>query len=170
MATEDKTPKIGRKLLALRNDADVCRETMKRVDSSSVAIVSKVQEILVSCKELKPSGENDSGVGRPELCPKWIALLTMEKACLSTISLEGNAKNWPLLFSVLEASSYYYLYYYISLNYDGGFPIEFDKASLIFVYFGNTILIQSSQIDLQAMEARICCIFYELVKLNGGYL
>ncbi|CAN6573276.1 unnamed protein product [Malus baccata var. baccata] len=24
----------------------------------------------------------------PELCPKWIALLTMEKACLSTISLE----------------------------------------------------------------------------------
>lgn len=93
MATEDKAPKIGRKLLALRNDADVCRETMKRVDSSSVAIVSKVQEILVSCKELKSSGENDSGVGRPELCPKWIALLTMEKACLTTISLEGNAKN-----------------------------------------------------------------------------
>ncbi|KAB2603378.1 hypothetical protein D8674_004383 [Pyrus ussuriensis x Pyrus communis] len=24
----------------------------------------------------------------PELCPKWIALLTTEKACLSTISLE----------------------------------------------------------------------------------
>ncbi|KAM1466334.1 hypothetical protein ACFX2I_031543 [Malus domestica] len=24
----------------------------------------------------------------PELCPKWIALLTIEKACLSTISLE----------------------------------------------------------------------------------
>ena len=93
MATEDKAPKIGRKLLALRNDADVCRETMKRVDSSSVAIVSKVQEILVSCKELKSSGENDSGAGRPELCPKWIALLTMEKACLTTISLEGNAKN-----------------------------------------------------------------------------
>jgi hypothetical protein len=53
----------------------------------------KVQEILVSCKELKSSGENDSGAGRPELCPKWIALLTMEKACITTISLEGNAKN-----------------------------------------------------------------------------
>lgn len=88
MATEDKAPKIGLKLLALRNDADICRDTIKRVDSSSAAIVSKVQEILVSCKELKSRCDDDTGMGRPELCPKWIALLTMEKACLTTISLE----------------------------------------------------------------------------------
>lgn len=93
MATEDKAPKIGLKLLALRNEADICRDTMKRVDSSSAAIVSKVQEILISCKELKSSCDDDIGMGRPELCPKWIALLTMEKACLTTISLEGIAEN-----------------------------------------------------------------------------
>ncbi|KAB1199191.1 Protein wings apart-like [Morella rubra] len=88
MDTEDKAPKIGCKLLALRNVADICRDTMKRVDSSSAAIVSKVQEVLVSCKELKSSCEDDSGTRMPELCPKWIALLTMEKACLTTIALE----------------------------------------------------------------------------------
>ncbi|KAM1011359.1 hypothetical protein ACFX13_047471 [Malus domestica] len=35
------------------------------------------------------SDVSDKGeMENPELCPKWIALLTMEKACLSTISLE----------------------------------------------------------------------------------
>lgn len=92
MSTEDKEPKIGRKLLALRNVTSVCRDAAKRVDSSST-IVSKVWEVLVSCKELKSSFEGDRGMVRPELCPKWIALLTMEKACLTTISLEGNARN-----------------------------------------------------------------------------
>ncbi|KAG6694604.1 hypothetical protein I3843_09G057200 [Carya illinoinensis] len=87
MSTEDKEPKIGRKLLALRNVTSVCRDAAKRVDSSST-IVSKVWEVLVSCKELKSSFEGDRGMVRPELCPKWIALLTMEKACLTTISLE----------------------------------------------------------------------------------
>lgn len=87
--TEDKAPKIGRKLLALRMGADISQCTTKRLDSSSAAIFSKVQEILVGCKELKPSCADDGEMGKPELCPKWIALLTMEKACLSTISLEG---------------------------------------------------------------------------------
>ncbi|XP_021825829.1 uncharacterized protein LOC110766772 [Prunus avium] len=86
--TEDKAPKIGRKLLALRMGADISQCTTKRLDSSSAAIFSKVQEILVGCKELKPSCADDGEMGKPELCPKWIALLTMEKACLSTISLE----------------------------------------------------------------------------------
>ncbi|CAL9015429.1 unnamed protein product [Prunus brigantina] len=86
--TEDKAPKIGRKLLALRMGADISQCTTKRLDSSSAAIFSKVQEILVGCKELKPCCADDGEMGKPELCPKWIALLTMEKACLSTISLE----------------------------------------------------------------------------------
>lgn len=88
-ATEDKLPKIASKLLALRTGADTMQNTTKKLDSSSAAIFSKVHEILVSCKEIKPTCGDDSGIVKPELCPKWIALLTMEKACVSTISLEG---------------------------------------------------------------------------------
>ncbi|PON36797.1 Wings apart-like protein [Parasponia andersonii] len=87
-STEEKVPKIGCKLLALRTGADILQNTKKKLDSSSAAIFSKVHEILVSCKEMKSSPGDDSGVEKPELCPKWIALLTMEKACISTISLE----------------------------------------------------------------------------------
>ena len=87
--TEDKAPKIGRKLLVLRLGADISHCAPKRLDCSSAAILSKVHEILVACKELKPSCADDGQMSKPELCPKWIALLTMEKACLSTISLEG---------------------------------------------------------------------------------
>ncbi|KAL7243791.1 hypothetical protein ACSBR1_016084 [Camellia fascicularis] len=43
------------------------------------------------CKEMKSSDGNDNAVRKPELSPKWIALLAMEKACLSTISLEDTS-------------------------------------------------------------------------------
>lgn len=95
-ATHGKAPSIGIKLLGLRKDADPLRDTNKTIDSSSTAIVHKVQEVLVSCKEIKSSSGDDNGVGRPELSPKWIALLTMEKACFSTISLEGNIQVFHL--------------------------------------------------------------------------
>ncbi|XP_062096625.1 wings apart-like protein 2 [Humulus lupulus] len=85
-ATEEKLPKIGSKLLALRTD--ILQNTKKKLDSSSAALFSKVREVLVSCKEIKSSHKDDSSMEKPELCPKWIALLTMEKSCLSTISLE----------------------------------------------------------------------------------
>lgn len=85
-ATEGKGSKIGSKLLALCKDTDVIRARLP--DSNSSTILSKVQEILVSCKEMK-SYEDDARSGRPELSPKWIALLTIEKACLSKISFEG---------------------------------------------------------------------------------
>ena len=88
-ATEDKTRNIGSKLLALRKDSDILRDTSKLADSSSTAIAAKVQEILVHCKEMKSRCGDDSRMARPELCPKWIALLSMEKACLSKISFEG---------------------------------------------------------------------------------
>ncbi|KAI9197577.1 hypothetical protein LWI28_000928 [Acer negundo] len=87
-ATEDKTRKIGSKLLALRKDSDIFRDTTKISDSSSSAILSKVQEILVSCKEMKSCCGDGARTVRPELSPKWMALLTMEKACLSKISFE----------------------------------------------------------------------------------
>ncbi|KAM6550285.1 hypothetical protein CsatB_000093 [Cannabis sativa] len=87
-ATEEKLPKIGSKLLALRTD--ILQNTKKKLDSSSAALFSKVREILVSCKEIKSSDsdKDDISMEKPDLCPKWIALLTMEKSCLSTISLE----------------------------------------------------------------------------------
>ncbi|XVE51303.1 hypothetical protein DITRI_Ditri02bG0029400 [Diplodiscus trichospermus] len=87
-AKEIKTGKVGYKLLALCKDANISRDTTKVFDSSSAAIISKVEEILVSCKEIKPICGNDNGLRRPELSPKWITLLTLEKACLSKISLE----------------------------------------------------------------------------------
>lgn len=87
-AAEDRRPTIGSKLLALRKGVDISRNTTKRLDSSSTATKLKVQEILRSCKDLKLNNEGDNGSGRPELSPKWIALLTIEKACLTTISLE----------------------------------------------------------------------------------
>ncbi|XVE88009.1 hypothetical protein DITRI_Ditri19aG0034200 [Diplodiscus trichospermus] len=87
-AKENKTGKVGHKLLALCKDANISRDTTKVLDSSSAAIISKVEEILVSCKEMKSRCRDDSGLKRPELTPKWIALLTLEKACLSKISLE----------------------------------------------------------------------------------
>ncbi|KAL2979304.1 hypothetical protein AAZX31_13G165700 [Glycine max] len=88
-AIKDKAPKFGYKLLSLRQNDDILKNmTMTgRLDSSSVEVFSRVQEILVNCKELKTC-QNDSWGERPELCPKWLALLTMEKACLSAISLD----------------------------------------------------------------------------------
>lgn len=80
-----KAPTIGSKLLAMRLDADVSQDSVKGLDSTSSSIIGKVQEVLVSCKEIKPNDGHD----RPELNPKWISLLTMAKACLSTISIEG---------------------------------------------------------------------------------
>ncbi|KAF7803487.1 Wings apart-like protein-like isoform A [Senna tora] len=87
-ASDEKEPKFGSKLLALRRSADILKTTSKTLDSSSVAVFSRVQDILVKCKELKTTCQNDSGVERPELCPIWLALMTIEKACLSAISLD----------------------------------------------------------------------------------
>ncbi|KAL7213103.1 hypothetical protein ACSBR2_015752 [Camellia fascicularis] len=89
--TKDKTSTIGCKLLALRKDVNIVQDTNKEIDSTSAAIMVKVQEILVGCKEMKSSDGNDNAVRKPELSPKWIALLAMEKACLSTISLEDTS-------------------------------------------------------------------------------
>ncbi|XXG45220.1 hypothetical protein AAC387_Pa02g0356 [Persea americana] len=88
---EGKSPTIGCKLLALNRDIGTLRSSTKKLDSSFTAIILKVQEIFLSCKELKPRNTDGEGTQRPELTPKWIALLTMEKACLSTISLEDTS-------------------------------------------------------------------------------
>ncbi|WCJ26997.1 WAPL (Wings apart-like protein regulation of heterochromatin) protein [Euphorbia peplus] len=89
-SAEDKSRTIGSKLLAVRKDSGILRDANKPVDSSSAAIVVKVQEILVSCKDMKVFADY-SGMERPEISQKWIALLTMEKACLSKISFEDTS-------------------------------------------------------------------------------
>ncbi|VFQ88550.1 unnamed protein product [Cuscuta campestris] len=90
VASVEKAQTIGSKLLAIRLDADVSQDLMKGTDSTSNSINKKVQEILVSCKEMNPICDNDRSQIL-ELNPKWISLLTMEKACLSTISIEDTS-------------------------------------------------------------------------------
>lgn len=86
-AANVKVPSFGSKLLAIRTDPDVSQISAKGSESSA-AIMQKVQEILISSKDLNPRDANDDCIEFPELNPKWISLLTMEKACFSTISLE----------------------------------------------------------------------------------
>ncbi|GMH19518.1 hypothetical protein Nepgr_021359 [Nepenthes gracilis] len=85
---EDKVPAIRHTLLSFRKDAHVAQDTTKRLDLSSAAIIHKVRELLINCKDMKARSGNEDGMSRPELSPRWIALLTMEKASLSTISIE----------------------------------------------------------------------------------
>ncbi|WOG89855.1 hypothetical protein DCAR_0209094 [Daucus carota subsp. sativus] len=87
-----KAPSIGSKLLALRKDSS-CSQGINDVESTSSAIFLKVQELLISCKQMKPRDGKDNVKEKPELSPKWISLLTMEKACLSTISFEETSGN-----------------------------------------------------------------------------
>ncbi|KAJ6841890.1 uncharacterized protein M6B38_304540 [Iris pallida] len=88
---EDKAPAIGSKLLGILKP-QLVSATNKGMDSSSRKIISKVQEILLDCKEIKSCSQDEDGVGRPELSTKWISLLTMEKACLSTVSFEDTCE------------------------------------------------------------------------------
>ncbi|XP_052182486.1 wings apart-like protein 2 [Diospyros lotus] len=87
---KEKASTISSKLLAFRKD-DVVQDMNKGIDSTSAAIMTKVQEILVNFKDMKSGDITEDAPRRPELTPKWIALLTMEKACLSTISLEDTS-------------------------------------------------------------------------------
>ncbi|XP_062200631.1 wings apart-like protein 2 [Phragmites australis] len=82
-----KAPSIGSKLLGI-SKCHMLNGSNKDADSSSEDILSKVEEILLSCKEIKPLDRDDKKTTRPELCSKWLALLTMEKACLSAVALE----------------------------------------------------------------------------------
>ncbi|KAF8722560.1 hypothetical protein HU200_022391 [Digitaria exilis] len=82
-----KAPSIGSKLLGI-SKFQMLNGPNKDSDSSSDDILSKVEEILLSCKEIKPLDKDDKRTSRPELCSKWLALLTMEKACLSAVALE----------------------------------------------------------------------------------
>ncbi|KAK9681901.1 hypothetical protein RND81_10G035400 [Saponaria officinalis] len=86
--TAAKAPSISRKLLALQKDMLVPQDNASKIDTSPTAIAKKVLETLVSFKDLKASIVDKDNMSRPELNPDWVSLLIMEKACLSTISIE----------------------------------------------------------------------------------
>ncbi|KAJ4774395.1 WAPL (Wings apart-like protein regulation of heterochromatin) protein [Rhynchospora pubera] len=83
---EARAPSVGAKLLGLSRIKTIAGPDKVDDDSSSEELMAKVEEVLLNCKELKRV-DGDCGK-RPELSSKWIALLTMEKACLSAVSLE----------------------------------------------------------------------------------
>ena len=87
-----KAPSIGSKLLGI-GKFQMLNGSNKDVDSCSEDILSKVEEILLSCKEIKPADRDYKRTTRTELCSKWLALLTMEKTCLSVVALEGKFSN-----------------------------------------------------------------------------
>ncbi|KAL8032666.1 hypothetical protein ABFX02_13G111100 [Erythranthe guttata] len=62
----------------MRRRASLLQDSVYIKDSSATAIMTKVREILRNCKEMK-----SRDCIHLRLYPKWISLLTMEKACLS---------------------------------------------------------------------------------------
>ncbi|GER48173.1 WAPL (Wings apart-like protein regulation ofheterochromatin) protein [Striga asiatica] len=85
---KEKALPVGSKLVSLCRSVGLLQEPAKGTDSSSTAIMLQVREILVDCKEMKSRDDSHGGVEEPELNPKWISLLTMEKACSCRISIE----------------------------------------------------------------------------------
>ncbi|KAL6538637.1 hypothetical protein OROGR_012625 [Orobanche gracilis] len=88
---KEKALPIGSKLLSLCKNVGFIQESAKGKDYSSEEIMLKVREILVNCKEMKPRDDSDGGIEEHELNPKWIILLTLEKACSSSISIEDTS-------------------------------------------------------------------------------
>ncbi|KAL0407351.1 UNVERIFIED_CONTAM: hypothetical protein Slati_4049000 [Sesamum latifolium] len=92
-SAKEKAMPVGSKLLGLCKNAGFLQESAKGTDSSSTAIMLRVREILVNSKEMKPRDSSDGRIEEPELNPKWISLLTMEKACSFSISIEAIARH-----------------------------------------------------------------------------
>ncbi|XP_009148439.1 uncharacterized protein LOC103871874 [Brassica rapa] len=90
-STQGKPRSIGFKLLSLRKDVGPAQDAVKTNDPSSSVILSSVQELLVNCKEMRSADSYKAETTRPELCTKWVALLTMERACLSKISFDDTS-------------------------------------------------------------------------------
>ncbi|KAG7588079.1 Wings apart-like protein C-terminal [Arabidopsis suecica] len=82
---------IGSRLLSVIKDVDAARDSGSMHDSSSCDILDRAQEILVNCKELRLVDGYKIKRMRPELSTKWVALLVMEKACLSKISFDDTS-------------------------------------------------------------------------------
>ncbi|VVA93907.1 unnamed protein product [Arabis nemorensis] len=90
-STKGKLRNIGSRLLSIIKDVDAARDVANMHDSSSCDILSKAQEIFVSCKELRLIDSYKMETMRPDLSTKWVALLAIEKACLSKISFDDTS-------------------------------------------------------------------------------
>ncbi|KFK40734.1 hypothetical protein AALP_AA2G034200 [Arabis alpina] len=89
--TKGKPRNIGSRLLSVIKEVDKACDMENMRDSSSCDILSKAQDILVSCKELRLIDSYITETMRPDLSTKWVALLAMEKACLSKISFDDTS-------------------------------------------------------------------------------
>ncbi|KAL1562705.1 wings apart-like protein 2 [Salvia divinorum] len=89
---KEKSQPIGSKLLGLCKNAGCSENSAKEAGSTSTEIMRMVREILVNCKEIKPVDNIDGEKQEPELNPKWISLLTIEKACSSSIIIEDTSR------------------------------------------------------------------------------
>ncbi|KFK43398.1 hypothetical protein AALP_AA1G120900 [Arabis alpina] len=90
-STEGKPRNIGFKLLSVLKDVDTARDAAKMNDPSSSVILSRVQELLVNCKEMRMIDNYKTETTRPDLSTKWVALLAMERACLTKISFDDTS-------------------------------------------------------------------------------
>lgn len=91
VSTKGKPRNLGSRLLSVIKDVDAARDVANMHDSSSCDIFSRAQEIHVNCKELRLIDSYKTETMRPDLSTKWVALLAMEKACLSKISFDGTS-------------------------------------------------------------------------------
>lgn len=96
-AQDKRLSHLGSRLLALSSNSKENKvETEAPVlDQGSLLLVQKVNDILCSMKGRSdgvPNLDNQSASFQAEeLSSEWLVLLTLEKACLSTVVLEDNA-------------------------------------------------------------------------------
>lgn len=88
-----KPRNIGSRLLSVIKDVDAARDAASTHDSSSCDVLSRVHEIHANCKEFRLIDSYEIEKMRPELSTKWVALLAIEKACLSKISFDGTSSS-----------------------------------------------------------------------------
>ncbi|CAH2047843.1 unnamed protein product [Thlaspi arvense] len=90
-STKGKPRNIGSRLLSIIKDVDSGRDAANTNNSSSCDILSRAHEIHANCKEFRLIDSYKTEKMRPELSTKWVALLAIEKACLSKISFDDTS-------------------------------------------------------------------------------
>jgi len=86
----------GNKLAGLGARMKTGNAGMAALDQGGAAVVAEVHKLFA--REEKTDNSQDEGCGYllgQELTAKWLALLTLEKACLSTVVLEGACLHPP---------------------------------------------------------------------------
>ncbi|KAL9263412.1 Wings apart-like protein [Drosera capensis] len=87
----NRAPAVGHRLLSFQKHLHAEQGSTTRLGLSSSTIISKVKEILIDSKDLEANNGSDDGLPRPELNARWVGLLTIEKASLSSIAIEDTS-------------------------------------------------------------------------------